>query len=225
MFLTGVNISSPSVSAESGEVEKIIKEEEKNNISKANFKGVDPKKIDGLKEKMKKGEKLDSDIFMENQAKKVGKEEVMATSENPYIRKDFPDGSFIESSVVDVTEELAGEQEDSFSIQKVEQVGGTSEYRTLSVKHTSPWGYQAFRVKVYFPLIGYSKILQAYDWYYIGNVKSVDYRGIYRASETASADAVAIQRLQVGLGIGSLSGIVKLEFRMRDGRYWSVYAS
>lgn len=177
-------------------------------------KKVDPKKVDSLLNKMKNGSKLDSDIYLE-----VNGESglPLASSENTHFRKDFPDGSFIESNIEDITED------NLISPTAIEQIGGGNEYRTLRVSHTAPWGFQAFTVKILFPLGGYAQISQAYDWYYIGLVNSVDYRGIYRKNETASQDAVAIQRLQIGLK--GISFVSKFDFRIRDGRYWTVYKS
>lgn len=187
-------------------------------------KGVSPKKVDKLIKKMKNGEKLDSDIYLAS-LEKDGLE--LATSENSYFRKDFNDGSFIESGITDITEEVSSDQinnyDGQFSTSAVEQIGGTQEYRTLKVYYWAPWGYMSYRVKIYFPLIGYGKILQAYEWYYVGAVISENYKGIYRASETATQDAVAIYKVQVG--IRGISYLAKLEFRIRDGSFWSVYSS
>lgn len=193
--------------------------------------GISSKKVDKLIRKMEKGQKLDSDIYMENLIKENGNSEIiLATEEDPEFRKDFPDGSFIESKIEDITEEEnpttnenSGSEDVMLMASKIEQTGGTQEYRTLKISNTAPWGTMSFRVKVYFPLQGYAKIQQAYDWYYLGAVSGTEYKGIYRASETASQDAVAIYKLQIGLkGLGYLA---KLEFRMRDGRMWTTYSS
>lgn len=212
LFFTGLNISSPAAKAE--ETKEVV------DVSKLDFTKVKPEKVKGLKQKIKEGKKLDADIYIEKMSKKDEQSEAMATSEDPYFRKDFPDGSFIESQVEDVTEE---ENTGLITPYAVEQIGGTSEYRTIKVSQSAIWGYESFRVKIYFPLGANAKILQAYEWYYIGAVNSVDYRGIYRASETATADAVAIQRLVIGYN--GLNYVAKLDFRIRDGRYWSAYSS
>lgn len=177
---------------------------------------VEPSKVDTLLEKMEKGIKLDSDLYLEEVS-----ELPLASSENPYYRKDFPDGSFIESEIEDITEEV---NKNMIKPLGIEQIGGLSELKYLRVSKTAPWGKQAFTVRVYIPLIGYGKIHQAYDWYYIGTVSGVDYRGIYRANETASQDAVAIQRLIIKAPF-NISYIAKFDFRIRNGGYWTVYKS
>ena len=219
LFFTGINVSASSASAEGSEVLNTPEID----MSKLILKGVPSEKVEGLKKKIKEGKKLDSDKYMEKMAKEAGKdgsELTLATMEDPYFRKDFPDGSFIENSIVD---ETAVAEEGTFSALGVTQVGGTSEYRTLRVNHTAAWGYMSYRVKIHFPMGGNGRILQAYDWYYIGAIAGVDYSGIYRANETATADAVAIYRLQVGHS--GFHFIAKLDFRIRDGRYWSAYSS
>ncbi|MGW6255316.1 hypothetical protein ACWF5S_29970 [Peribacillus butanolivorans] len=177
--------------------------------------GVAPEKVDTLLEKIEEGQTVDADLY-------VGKEEnlVLATEENPNYKKVFPDGSFIESKIEDITDE---ENQNVISPRKVEQIGGTQENRTLKVSHIAVWGSQSFKVKVYFPQIGYSKINQAYGWEYFGTVSGTDYKGIYRANETATADAVAIQKLNVTVPKTGISYLTKLEFRMRDGRFWDTY--
>ncbi|MFZ0446523.1 MAG: hypothetical protein WAM95_18225 [Bacillus sp. (in: firmicutes)] len=177
-------------------------------------RGVKHEKVDKLLNKMKSGVKLESDIFLEDS------NNILATNENPYFRKEFSDGSFVESTIEDITEE---EKDNIFSIAAVEQIGGLQENRTLRVSTNQTWGSQSFDVKVYFPLIGYSKINQAYNWQYFGSVYATDYKGIYRASETASADAVAMQKLVVEIPKTGVRYLAKLEFRMRDGRFWSTY--
>lgn len=213
LFFTGLNISASSAKAETPAPV---------DISQLELESVAPEKVDGLVKKIKEGKKLDADLYIEKMKKSGKEKEITASSEDPYFRKDFPDGSFIESQIEDVTEEVADENTVSI-FSSVEQIGGTSEYRTLKVSHTAIYGYQSYRVKIYFPQIGNAKILSAYEWYYFGGVTGVDYRGIYRANETATADAVAIQRLNVGYQ--GVSYVTKLDFRIRDGRYWSAYSS
>ncbi|MGG1246077.1 hypothetical protein [Bacillus spizizenii] len=178
-------------------------------------KGVESEHIHNLAKKLKKGEKLDADKYLESDESK-GVE--IASQENPNQRIEFGDGSFIENSIEDITEE---ENKNVFRPLGIEQIGGMNEHRILKISNTAAWGYESFKVEIDFPLIGYAKILRAYDWYYLGAVSSVDYRGIYRASETASRDAVAMQKLQIG--ISGISYLAKLEFRIKDGRYWTVY--
>jgi hypothetical protein len=181
--------------------------------------GANPSKVDKLVEKIKSGKKLDADKYLE----KLGEEAVLATEEDPYYRKDFPDGSFVENTIEDITEE---ENANNISILGITQIGGTQEYRTLKITTNKAWGTMSFKVKIYFPLSGYSKILQAYDWYYLGAVYSENYKGIYRASETATADAVAIYKLQIEVaGNTGVRYLAKTEFRIRDGRYWTVYSA
>lgn len=196
--------------------EENIKESPSLNKTELLKNKVEPTKVDTLLKKMKNGEKLDSDLYLE----KVS-ELPLASSEKSYYRKDFPDGSFIESEIEDITEE---EKNNMIQPLGIEQIGGLSEYKTLRVSKTAPWGKQAFTVKVYIPLIGYGRIIQAYDWYYLGAVSGVDYRGIYRANETATQDVVAIQRLVIKAPF-NISYIAKFDFRIRDGGYWTVYKS
>ncbi|WEZ10351.1 hypothetical protein P5663_20800 (plasmid) [Priestia flexa] len=225
LTLSFTSLSTSSFAATNGQ-EKA--KEHPGQLSKKELldEGVKPAKVDDLVDKMNKGKKLDSDIYVE----KIAKEEngaTLATSDDPHFRKDFNDGSFIESTIEDVTDEVVvtdpNQSEGSFQTLGVTQTGGTQENRTLKVSQTAPWGSESFYVKVYFPLKGNSKILQAYNWYYIGAVSGVDYRGIYRANETASQAAVAMQKLQIG--IKGLSYIAKLEFRMKGGSYYSTYSS
>lgn len=214
LFFTGINISAPSAKAEGLQPEVSI------DMSKVNLKGVPSEKVEGLKKKMKEGKKLDSDKYLEKMLKQEDASLTMATLEDPTFRKDFPDGSFIENSIVDETVE---EEEGMMSTRGVTQVGGTSEYRTLRVSHTAAWGYMSYRVQIYFPLGANAKILKSYDWYYVGAVSAEDYKNTYRANETATQDAVAIYRLVVGHS--GISFIAKLDFRIRDGKYWSAYSS
>jgi len=174
---------------------------------------VDAKKVDALLKKMNKGVKLDSDKYLEQELP-------LATSENQHFRKDFPDGSFVESVIEDITEEV---DTNLISPAAIGTIGKQGLFRTLRVSHLAPWGNQAFTVKIHLPLTGYAEITRAYDWYYIGLVSGVDYRGIYRAKETATNDAVAIQRLQIGMK--GISFISKFDFRVRGGTYWTVYKS
>ncbi|MEL6117848.1 hypothetical protein P0Y67_21875, partial [Photobacterium sp. SP02] len=178
--------------------------------------GVDSSKVDKLIKKMESGKKLDADKYLE----KLGDGAVLATEENPHYRKDFADGSFVENTIEDITEK---ENAKNMQLRSITQIGGTQEYRTLKISTTKVWGTMSFKVKIYFPLSGYSKILQAYDWYYLGSVYAENYKGIYRASETATADAVAIYKLQIEVaGNTGVRYLVKTEFRIRDGRYWTV---
>lgn len=182
-------------------------------------KGVESSKVDGLIEKMDKGEKLDSDIYLE-------KKPVLATNENPVVRKDFEDGSFIESKIEDITPTenlLTSKTSIGMSTNTVKQTGGLSTYRTLKVSQYTSWGYLSYVVEIYFPQGGYGKILRAYNWYDIGLVQNVNYKGIYRANETSSNDAVAIYKVRVRVKYTPITFLSKLEFRIRDGRYWSVY--
>lgn len=222
LFFTGLNISAPSAKAEGTKGEG-TKTEEVIDMSKINLKGVPSEKVPGLKKKIKEGKKLDSDKYMEKMVEEDGATLAMATVEDPYFRKDFPDGSFIENSIVDETVEVEKEEGAISTLSSVTQVGGGSEYRTLKVGHTSAWGRMSYRVQIYFPLGGNGKILKSYDWYYIGAVVAEDYKKTYRANETATADAVAIYRLVIGHT--GINFIAKLDFRIRDGRYWSAYSS
>lgn len=194
------------VSAKEGEV-----------LSKSELleKGVNPKKVDTLHKKIEKGQKLDSERFIENNENLI-----LSTNENKHFKKEFADGSFVETKITDITE-IENASNGGVSTQGIDWIGGQSEYRTLQIQAVFVYGVQEFKVKVYYPLIGYSEILQAYDWYYNGSFKGTDWRGIYRARETISKDAVAIQRL-VSDYYGYGAFISKVEFRMRDGRYWLV---
>ncbi|MEW4224037.1 hypothetical protein [Rossellomorea marisflavi] len=179
--------------------------------------GVEPKKVDALIEKMENGEELEADKYLEEEG---NKEEIMlATEENPYFRKDFADGSFIENTIEDIT------NENQFSTLAIDQIGGTQTNRTLKITTVKVWGKMEFKVKIYFPQGGYGKITQAYGWYYHGLVAGENYKGIYRASETASQDAVAIYKLVINTVNTGVTYLAKTEFRIRDGRYWTVYSN
>lgn len=190
--------------------------------------GVDSKKAEKLVKKMEDGKKLDVDIYLENlENEKIS----LATQENTYFRKDFPDGSFIENTIEDITEEVKQEEVKQIASTKeiqtksITQIGGTQENRTLKISVTKPWGTMSFKVQIYFPLIGYSKIKKAYDWKFLGQVYGENYKGIYRASETATADAVAIYKLQIQIVSTGVNYLAKTEFRIRDGKYWVEYSA
>ncbi|GLC90241.1 hypothetical protein [Lysinibacillus piscis] len=62
--------------------------------------GVNPSKVGLLQEKLMNGEQLEADIYLEKH-----EDEMFSSSENPHFRKDFSNGSFIETMIEDITEE------------------------------------------------------------------------------------------------------------------------
>lgn len=212
-FLTIIALSFLILSPSAANAQEDVKTLDPPNKTELLKNKVVPEKVDSLLKKMNEGVKLDSDKYLEQELP-------LATSENQNFRKDFPDGSFVESVIEDITEEV---DNNLIRPAAITPIGKPGLFRTLRISHTAPWGNQAFTVKIHLPLTGYAEITRAYDWYYVGLVGAVDYRGIYRAKETAKNDAVAIQRLKIN--VKDISFIAKFDFRVRGGTYWTVYKS
>ncbi|MBC2312553.1 hypothetical protein [Listeria booriae] len=171
--------------------------------------GVDEEKVDELSEKVLSGERTEADEAIESS------EGVISVSDSEERRyESFEDGSFYELSLEEVPT-IAPRLSTSWT-------SGTQQFRTVKVSHTTVWGTESFFVQINFPLMGYSSITKAYNWYYLGAVRGVDYRGIYRKNETATLAAVAMQKLIIG--IKNVNYTAKLEFRMKSGKYYAQYS-
>ncbi|EUJ38067.1 hypothetical protein PWEIH_09898 [Listeria weihenstephanensis FSL R9-0317] len=198
--ISGLFISSPAQASEQEERQDIIETLISN--------GVDEQKVDELADKVVSGEVSEADEAIES-----SDGEISASDTEGRIYEEFEDGSFYELSLEEVPT-IAPRLSTTWE-------SGTQQFRTIKVSHTTVWGTSRFYVQINFPLMGYSSITKAYNWYYLGAVTGVDYRGIYRKNETGSLAAVAMQKLSIG--ISGLSYLAKLEFRMKSGKYSAVY--
>ncbi|MBC6316964.1 hypothetical protein [Listeria grandensis] len=195
----------------SSPVEASEQENEKQEITETLISnGVEEQKVEDLTEKVLSGEGTEADEAIES-----NNGEISVSDSEQRIYEEFEDGSFYELSLEEVPTIVPRASTTWES--------GTQQFRTIKVSHTTVWGTERFYVQVNFPLMGYSSITKAYNWYYLGAVKGGDYRGIYRKNETASLAAVAMQKLVVG--IQGINYLAKLEFRMKGGKYSATYSS